>query len=169
MKRLMLVLPLVFLVALPVKSELPVTIEGGLDITAIGGETYLSLVGGSVFDVTQAIQVRARLLVLTLSPNTTVSLGTGGELDLLYRFSGRPISPSISPYGVGGFSFFSAENYSSFGLNVGTGIEYLLNDNPIRPYGELQLEMQSYSSEYYGVKSPNTDVGVRIGLGIRFR
>jgi hypothetical protein len=159
MKRLLGIIVFVALIAGMTYAKLPLALEGGLNVTIANSNTYVSISGGGIVDVTKTIGVRATLLNLNLTNGTSLYLGSGTGVDLIWSFPGR----DMVPYGVGGFGLFASEGSTNFNLHLGGGVEFKMSS--VNPFAEAILDIYSSSNDYNS--DTNTNFTLRGGIRLR--
>ncbi len=111
--------------------------------------------------VYRSLYARASLMNLYAGSSTSFLLGTGSAFDLVYFM--RRVQ-SIKPFVAGGVRIGAGSGTTSFGFDLGGGVEVLLREMPIRPYAEMQIALAIASASGYSI----TNFGFSLLFGARF-
>ncbi len=121
-------------------------------------EHAILLEGDAVVRALKNLYFRIPLLGIGFYGNTnTLYLGTGGDVELLYLFSGT----GFNPYAVGYFGLQSFGTYTSFYFGIGGGAEATMRGSKNKPFVEFLISILSLENE--------TITSFRLKGGIRIR
>ncbi len=160
MKHTIGILTILLFLCPVLQAKIPIWFEGAAALT-LDDPNQLNIEGSVLLDLSQKLQIRAKLVNLDLLHDVSFSAGTRLGFDLLLHF---PTRGKYALYGVGGFGLFTMKDYTSFSMDAGIGVQ-LSSYSKLKPFLEALVDI--YTTSYSGTSSDN--VALILRAGVRFR